>query len=206
MPRWQNLKNPHEENFIRGYGVYSNVGCAPFPGYFGEIEGFGAQFKRSVRRYYPAPFSFDTQAPSLPSPNNYVDIDPEVKDIFGIPALRIHFEWDSNVLAMLEHSKGAMAELAKAAGAEIWGTGPRPMLGTVTHELGTCRMGNDPKMFVTNRFGQTDDVENLYVCDASVFVAPTDKTTTMPLVAFTLRTCEHIVEKFQRGQHPRGNI
>lgn len=205
MPRWQNLKDPHEENFIRGYCVYSYLGCSTFPGYFNDIEGFGAEFKRSIRRYYPAPYTFDTQAPSLPTPDNYVDIDPEVKDVFGIPALRIHFQWEPNVLAMWEHSKIKMAELAKAAGAEVWGAEPRPKwTGKSNHETGTCRMGNDPKKFYTNRFGQTHDVENLYVCDASVFIFSTDKTTTMPIMTFTLRTCEHMLEKFRRGDHPRG--
>jgi choline dehydrogenase-like flavoprotein len=65
-------------------------------------------------------------------------------------------------------------------------------------------MGNDPNKFVTNAFGQTHDVKNVYICDASVFVFPTDKTTTMPIMAFTLRTCEHMIEKFRLGEHQRG--
>src|SRR2546426_11508574 len=105
MPRWQNLKNPHEEKFIRGYGVYSYGGCSEFAWYHKHIEGFGAQFKRKIKKYYPTPWTSDIQAPSLPSPDNYLDIDPEVKDIFGIPALRVHFHWGPNELAMWEHAK-----------------------------------------------------------------------------------------------------
>jgi choline dehydrogenase-like flavoprotein len=56
-------------------------------------------------------------------------------------------------------------------------------------------MGNDPKQFVTNRFGQTHDVDNLYVCDASVFLNCTDKPTTLPILAFALRTSEYIVQR-----------
>jgi choline dehydrogenase-like flavoprotein len=62
-------------------------------------------------------------------------------------------------------------------------------------------MGNDPKSFVTNRFGQTHDVPNLYVCDASVFLNCTDKTTTISILAFTLRTSEHLIENFRRDEH-----
>ncbi|MGH9328295.1 MAG: GMC oxidoreductase [Terriglobia bacterium] len=207
MPRWQNLKNPHEETFIRGYCVYSSVGCDQFPWYAREIEGFGVDFKRSIKHYYPAPFSFATQAPSLPNPDNFLDIDPQVKDIFGIPALRIHFHWEPNVLAMWEHSKQVMAELVKSAGGEVWGVEQQPKWsGKSNHEFGPCRMGNDPKKFYTNAFGQSHDVRNLYICDASVFVFPGDKTTTMPIVAFTLRTCDHIIQKFRRGDHRRGNV
>src|SRR4029077_9793665 len=93
MPRWQNLSNPHEEEFIRGYSLYSAGGCEEFPTYYSHLEGFGRDFKRNLKRYYPTPMSFMIQAPTLPSPANYVDIDPEVRDVFGIPALRFHFEW-----------------------------------------------------------------------------------------------------------------
>jgi len=63
-------------------------------------------------------------------------------------------------------------------------------------------MGNDPKKFVTNRFCQAHDVSNLYVCDASVFLNCTDKTTTISILAFSLRTSEHLIENFRRGEHP----
>jgi choline dehydrogenase-like flavoprotein len=63
-------------------------------------------------------------------------------------------------------------------------------------------MGNDPKNFVTNRFGQTHDVPNLYVSDASVFLNCTDKTTTLSILAFSLRTSEHILQQFKAGGHP----
>ena len=76
MPRWQNLKNPRQEKFIRGYSVYTGGGCGEFPGYYGRIEGFGSKFKRDIKRYYPATIGALIQAPSLPSSTNYVDVDP----------------------------------------------------------------------------------------------------------------------------------
>ena len=88
MPRWQNLKNPREEKFIRGYSVYLGGGCGEFPGHYNQIEGFGSEFKRNIKRYYPAVISSYIQAPCLPSPTNFVDIDPDKSDLFGIPQLR----------------------------------------------------------------------------------------------------------------------
>lgn len=200
MPRWQNLKNPHEEKFIRGYSVYAGGGCGEFPWYYSRLEGFGSQLKRDIKRYYRTPVGFTIQAPSLPSPTNYVDIDPEVKDAYGIPAVRIHFQWGPNELMMWEHSKRACAEVLEAAEGELWGAGEHPEPpGYSLHETGLCRMGNDPRKFVTNRFGQCHDVGNLYVCDASVFPFCTDKTTTLSILTFALRTCEHLVENFRRG-------
>ncbi|HSU61137.1 MAG TPA: GMC family oxidoreductase [Bryobacteraceae bacterium] len=199
MPRWQNLNNPHEEQFIRGYSVYPDGGCSEFPWYFDEIEGFGREFKREIKRRYPTPVSFYIQAPAQRSDLNYVDIDPVVKDKYGIPAARLHFQWDKNTLLMWEHGKHACEKLLRASGGEYTGHGEPQMPGYSLHETGTLRMGNDPRKFVTNRFGQTHDVPNLYVCDASVFLNCTDKTTTISILAFSLRTSEYLIENLKRG-------
>ena len=202
MPRWQNLKDPHEEKFIRGYSVYPDGGCTEFPWFANDLDGFGSSFKREIKRRYPSPVSFGIQAPSLRSDTNFVDLDPEVKDPYGIPVARMHFEWDENVLKMWEHSKQVCAEVLRAAGGVLESSGQDPEIpGWSLHETGTCRMGNDPKNFVTNRFGQAHDVPNLYACDASVFLNCTDKTTTISILAFSLRTSEHLIENFRRGEH-----
>jgi choline dehydrogenase-like flavoprotein len=200
MPRWQNLANPREEKFIRGYSVYPDGGCSEFPWYFDTIPGFGTDFKREIKRRYPTPVSFYIQAPTQRSDSNYVDIDPAVKDIYGIPAARLHFQWDHNTLLMWEHGKQKCEELLHAAGAEYQGAAQAPDTpGTSLHETGTLRMGNDPRNFVTNRFGQTHDVPNLYICDASVFPNCTDKTTTLSILAFSLRTSEYLVDQMRHA-------
>src|SRR5467141_585033 len=164
----------------------------------------GSAYKREVKRRYPTPVGFTIQAPSLRMDSNFVDIDPEAKDSYGIPKVRIHFQWDENVLKMWEHSKEVCAEIIRKAGGVYEGSANEPLIpGWSLHETGTCRMGNDPKHAVTNGVGQTHDVENLYVCDASVFLSCTDKTTTISIMAFTLRACEHMIENFRRGDHQR---
>ena len=115
MPRWQNLKSVREETFIRGYSVYPDGGCSEFPSYYHRIEGFGSSFKREIKRRYPTPVSLTVQAPTLPSGKNFVDIDPEGKDSFGIPMARIHFEWGDNELKMFRHAKQVSAEVFHAA-------------------------------------------------------------------------------------------
>jgi choline dehydrogenase-like flavoprotein len=200
MPRWQNLKHPREEKYVRGYAVYPDGGCWEFPAYYDGIEGFGSSFKREMKRRYPAPVSLMTQIPTLPSAKNYVDIDPEAKDSYGIPKLRIHFHRGENELKMWEHAKQACAEVMRSAGGVLEYVADEPeMPGYSQHEIGTCRMGNDPTKFVTNRFGQTHEVPNLYVGDASVFVNSTDKPPVLSILAFSLRTSEHLVEQIRRG-------
>ena len=200
MPRWQNLESPHLEEFIRGYSLYPTGGCAEFPSYHSELEGFGRQLKRDLKRYYPTPVSFYCQIPSLPSSTNYVDLDPLVKDAYGIPVVRVHFQWGANELMMWEHAKQVTSEVIRASGGEQWGAGAAPYTpGWSLHETGTLRMGNDPRGFVTNRFAQTHDVKNLFVCDASVFLGCSDKTTTLSILAFSLRSSEFLVEQFRSG-------
>jgi choline dehydrogenase-like flavoprotein len=200
MPRWQNLNDPHEEEFVRGYSIYPTGGCGEFPWYAENLEGFGSDLKRNVKRYYPTPVAFYCQIPSLASATNYVDIDPEVKDIYGIPAARLHFQWGPNEILMWEHARQVTRDVIKASGGEFWGAGDKPHTpGYSLHETGTCRMGEDPRSFVTNRYGQTHDVPNLYVGDASVFLNCSDKTTTLSILAFTLRSSEHLVENLRGG-------
>ncbi len=200
MPRWQNLGGAPREKFIRGYSIYPTGGCGEFPWYEKEIEGFGSQLKRDIKRYYPTPVSFYCQIPSLPRRTNRVEIDPEVKDAYGIPVVRVHFQWGPNELLMWEHAKRVTADVIKASGAEVWGAGKEPYTpGWSLHETGTLRMGNDPKHFVTNRFGQTHDVPNLFACDASVFLGCSDKTTTLSILAFSLRTSEYLIERLRTG-------
>ncbi|MBV8891760.1 MAG: GMC family oxidoreductase [Acidobacteria bacterium] len=204
MPRWQNLNHPQEEKFVRGYSVYPDGGCWEFPIYYDQIEGFGSSFKREMKRRYPTPVTFMTQIPSLPSASNFVDIDPVASDSFAIPKIRIHFKWGDNELQMWKHAKKACADVLESAGGILESAADEPETpGYSQHEVGTCRMGNDPKSSVTNRFGQTHDVANLFVCDSSVFANCTDKTPLLSILAFSLRTSEYIMEQFRRETLPR---
>jgi choline dehydrogenase-like flavoprotein len=128
MPRWENLNNPREEKFVRGYSVYPGGGCTEFPWYASQAEGFGSDYKRAVKRRYPTPVSFTVQAPTLPLASNYVDLDPDVKHKYGIPVARIHFQWSENELKMWEHSKQVCADLIRAAGGEFESSAKEPLM------------------------------------------------------------------------------
>jgi choline dehydrogenase-like flavoprotein len=199
LPRWQNLKKPREENFVRGYAMYVGGGCGNFPSFHDRLEGFGSKFKKEIREIYPTPISFYTQAPSLPSPGNFIDIDPVVKDKYGIPAARFHFQWGKNELNMFKHAIKESKRIFKASGGEIWGTGQPELPGTSLHESGTARMGNDPKKFVTDKWGRAHDAQNLFLADASIFTSSNDKPTTMSIITFSLRGVEKLVAEFKAG-------
>ena len=115
--------------------------------------------------------------------------------------MRVHFQWGANdcYVGAREGHDGRRDQ--GVAAAEIWGAGKEPYTpGWSLHETGTLRMGNDPKRFVTNRFGQTHDVKNLFVSDASLFLGCSDKTTTLSILAFSLRGSEYLAEQMRTGE------
>ena len=117
MPRWQNLKNPREEKFIRGYAVYVGGGCGEFPGHYSQLEGFGAEYKRNIKRYYPSAIGSLHQAPTLPSPTNYVDIDPR-KRIFLESRNCASISVGRKRTIDVEHSKQMMIDFSRLLGAK----------------------------------------------------------------------------------------
>ena len=104
----------------------------------------------------------------LPRYENAVSIDPEVKDKWGIPVLRFHYKFGDNEKKMAADMADTAQEMFEAAGIEVVSV-DREILteGWSIHELGTARMGNDPKTSVLNQFQQSHDVKNLFVVDGA---------------------------------------
>jgi choline dehydrogenase-like flavoprotein len=125
-----------------------------------------------------------------------VDLDPVVKDAWGIPALRFHYRFGENELAMAKDMTDTAEEMLKAAGCEDISVTNEPLPeGWSIHELGTARMGTDPKKSVTNSFGQTHDVKNLFVVDGSIFVSAGCQNPTWTILALSWRASDYIVEQ-----------
>jgi choline dehydrogenase-like flavoprotein len=195
IARFRNIKDKHPD-FVRGYGFQGVSGCASFPGYAGEVPGFGASFKARVRELYPTPIGIGAFGEVLARYENQVDIDPDVKDAWGVPALRFHYSFAENERAMAKDMADTSEEMLKAAGAEDIRVNREILCeGWSIHELGTARMGTDPKTSVTNAFGQTHDVKNLFIVDGSTFVSAGCQNPTWTILALAWRACDHIVEQ-----------
>jgi choline dehydrogenase-like flavoprotein len=108
----------------------------------------------------------------LPRWENFVEIDPSVRDIYGIPILKIHMADGKNDQEMIKDIGASAGEILEAAGAKNIETFARPSAPRCAlHEGGIARMGSDPKKSVLNQFQQTHNVENLFVMDASSFTS-----------------------------------
>lgn len=136
----------------------------------------------------------------LENPNNFVDIDPAMKDAWGIPAARIQLTHGPNQEAMLRDMIRRGSELIEAAGGKLISRSASTSIpGAAIHEQGTCRMGNDPKKFVTNRWGQCHDVPNLIIADGSLHCASGITNPTLTILALTMRNANHLAEEVRKG-------
>jgi choline dehydrogenase-like flavoprotein len=135
-------------------------------------------------------------AEGLPSDDNAVTLDPEVKDGRGLPAARVTYEWTANDRALVAAARDTAVRMMEASGARKVRVG----LQYAAHAMGSCRMGGDPRASVVNEFGQAHDVGNLFVCDTSVFVTSSGVNPTLTAMALARRSADHIAAAARRGE------
>ena len=171
-----------------------------FPSHALDTPGFGAGFKKTVRDYAGAFISMGGFGEVLPRYESYVELDPETKDRWGIPVLRFHYRFGDNERKMAEDMVATAREMLEAAGIEVVGV-DREILteGWSIHELGTARMGSDPKTSVLNQFQQSHDVRNLFVVDGSSHVSASCQNPTWTIMALAWRSCEYLADQFKKG-------
>jgi glucoside 3-dehydrogenase (cytochrome c) catalytic subunit len=201
IPRFRNLdKATKQAKFIRGYGFEGGSAIGSFPGVARRIEGFGSEFKRQVRRWHVTTVGLTTRANMLSRFENYVEIDPDgVVDAWGIPVLRVHIQHSDNEREMGRDAAEMAESILREAGAEEINVSRQMTLpGRIIHELGTARMGNDPKSSVLNKFNQMHDVKNVFVTDGAAFVGAANQNPTLTILALTIRACEYMVEELKQ--------
>jgi choline dehydrogenase-like flavoprotein len=200
IPRFRNL-NGAKSDFIRGYGFEGGSGTGMIPGTAYDTPGFGAEYKKNVRDYAGAMIEMGGFGEVLARYENYVDLDPELKDPWGVPALRFHYKFGDNEMKMVKDMAAAAREMFEAAGFVITSTSDKPETeGWSIHELGTSRMGNDPKKSVVNQFQQAHDVKNLLVVDGSTHVCASAQNPTWTIMALCWRSCDHLADQMKRGE------
>ncbi|HWZ75856.1 MAG TPA: GMC family oxidoreductase [Candidatus Sulfotelmatobacter sp.] len=198
-PRFRNVKSKHSD-FLRGYGFQ---GGAHRDGWNRGITqpGFGADFKKSLSKPGPWRFSFGGFGECLPNHNNYVELDKAKVDAWGIPTLKIHCGWSENELALRKDMAISAAEmLAAVGGREIEPFERNDPPGFAIHEMGTARMGRDPKTSILNSFNQAHDVKNLFITDGSAMVSSSCVNPSLTYMALTARACDYAVRQMKKGE------
>jgi choline dehydrogenase-like flavoprotein len=165
-----------------------------------EVPRWGVGFTRALRDYYTRSVEVAGHTTSLAVESNNVTLDPGVKDRWGRPALRVTYRDHDHDLQIMQFFLDRSVELLEAAGArEIWSNPVRPQtLGA--HLLGTCRMGDDPRESVVDRYHRTHDVPNLFLCDGGSMVTSGRGQPTMTIQALAFRAGEHIARFARNGE------
>ncbi len=199
LSRFRNVTRPHP-GFLRGY-AFQGGGSRSGWGRGSSTVGIGAAFKASLKEPGPWRFGFYGFGECLPNPENYVELDPEVKDKWGIPALRIHCRWRENERAMLQDMAVTAAEMLEAAGAtDVKSYVEDNPPGLTIHEMGTARMGRDPATSVLNAHNQAHDVKNLFVTDGACMASSANQNPSITYMALTARAADYAVAGLTRGE------
>jgi len=194
IPRFRNIKEKETNGFIRGYGYQGGSS----PSFSMGAPGFGASYKDAVRKGFWG-INISLWGECLARKENYVEIDKNKVDAWGIPALRISADWSDNEKKLWHDGREQAVEMLKAAGAaNVNMTGQFSIPGFCIHETGTARMGNDPKTSVLNKYTQAHDVENIFVTDGAAWVSSGCQNPTLTMMAITVRACDYILREYSK--------
>ena len=199
VARFRNVTDKHPK-FVRGYGFQGGGSRAHWERGARE-KGFGAAFKNSLLRDLgPWHVWMGGWAECLPRPDNYCTLDPTLKDKWGVPALHIQCTFGPNERELLKDMQVTAAEILEAAGAKDIRTFNEELApGLCIHEMGTARMGRDPRTSVLNGWNQAHDAPNVFVTDGACMTSSGNQNPSMTYMALTARACDYAVEQLKRG-------
>jgi choline dehydrogenase-like flavoprotein len=201
IPKYVNAGAANQnKNFLRGY-YFAGDGRQQLYEQAFSTPGFGREWRDKVRGHIPYSFSVYAQGECLPRYDNYVALDPDKKDAWGIPVLHIHASYGENELAMAKAMRDHLGEIMDELKLEERQP-PRDELnifGKNIHECGTARMGRDPKTSVLNAYNQVHDVKNLFVTDGACFVTQGCSEPTLTIMAISARAGDYIADELRKG-------
>lgn len=168
-------------------------------------RGYGNGLREDVKKFYGAFIHMAGRGESIARIENYCEIDPHTVDDFGIPVLRFNYQWSDFERNQARHMQDTFEEIGLNMGGIPLGEKPgrdrdygleNP--GAIIHEVGTTRMGSDPKTSVVNEFERLHDVDNVFVVDGGPFVSQADKNPTLTILALAWRTSDYIIQEFKK--------
>jgi len=199
VPRFKNISR-QEKDFVRGYGYQGGGSRDGWTRGIAE-SGFGVSLKNSLRDYGPWKMNLHGFGECLPRPDNYVELDEEKVDAWGIPTLKIHCSFGENEKALLNDMAIEAAEMLAVAGAvQIRTMRADNPPGLAIHEMGTARMGRDPKTSVLNAQNQAHDVKNLFLTDGACMASSSCVNPSLTYMALTARACDYAVSQMKKGE------
>jgi choline dehydrogenase-like flavoprotein len=201
LPRFRNVnEKTKQKDFLRGYG-YQGGGSREGWWRGQSMAGIGVDFKNALRKPGQWRMGIGGFGECLPSHDNYVEINKDKLDAWGIPTLNINCKWGPNEQAMSKDVAIQAAEMLAAAGAKdigVYQDMSSPGLGI--HEMGTARMGRDPKTSVLNAHNQAHDVKNLFMSDGACMTSSACVNPSLTYMALTARACDYAVSQMKKNE------
>ena len=199
IPRFRNVTTRHPD-FARGFAYEVYTGRQGWQERM-EAPGIGAALKDSLTRPGPWWVFMEAYGECLPRRENRVALSRDKKDKWGLPILDIDMAYGDNELRMRKDMEASAVEMLQAAGLQsVTGFNNEPHPGEVIHEMGTARMGHDPKTSVVNRFNQCHDAPNVFITDGACMTSTACQNPSLTYMALTARACAYAVEQMKRGE------
>lgn len=200
IPRFRNVDDRSSmPGFKRGYGYQGRGFRANWQELMRSKKGFGEDFKASLTEPGPWQFWMGAWGETLPYFENAVSLSDE-RDKWGQPLVRISFEYRENEREMRKDAVASAVEMLEKSGfTNVRGFDYSVPGGSAVHEMGTARMGSDPKTSVLNRFNQLHDCKNVFVTDGSCMTSSANQNPSLTYMALTARACHFAVDEMTKG-------
>lgn len=201
MPRFRNYTE-NNPNFLRGYFLMAGAQRDNWDA-VAKQDGFGADFKAAIRKPGPWRFNLSGSGEMLPRYENQVSLHSTLKDKWGMPQLHIDCGLSDNDWKMFEDIADTAAEILEGIGLKDVKKDIRAKRdwhpGLAIHEMGTARMGKDPKTSVLNGWNQAHDVPNLFVTDGASMSSCASQNPSLTYMALTARAADYAVQQLKAG-------
>ncbi|HEU4556048.1 MAG TPA: GMC family oxidoreductase [Chitinophaga sp.] len=197
IPRFRNVNEATKvKDYVRGFGYQGGAGRGRGTG----AEGVGAAFKASQTEPGKWSMGIGSWGECLPYYENKATLNKDKKDKYGLPTLDIDCEFRENELAMRKDMQASAREMLEAAGlTNVRSYDDMPPPGHCIHEMGTARMGHDPKTSVLNRWNQVHAVKNVFITDGSCMASSACQNPSVTYMALTARACDYAVKELKKG-------
>jgi len=200
IPRYRNVKEGEGLNFKRGYNIQGHGERQEWIDRSATLTGFGEDFKAELTTPGPWKVWMAGWGECLPDFRNKVALDSQLKDPYGLPLIKIDFEFGDNEHKMMDDIKNTSGEMLEKAGfKDINQFNYKSPGGSTVHEMGTARMGNDSKTSVLNKFNQMHDVKNVFITDGSCMTSSACQNPSLTYMALTARACQFAYEELKKG-------
>jgi choline dehydrogenase-like flavoprotein len=198
IPRYQNV-GKDKRGYLRGFGYQGRASRQNFSR-FNNSALLGDELKKAVREAGPWTIGMTAFGEILPYHENHMRLDRTKKDKHGLPMLVVDAVVRENERKMEKDMITDAAEMLEAAGYKnVTVRSDNFNVGNSIHEMGTARMGADPKKSVLNKFNQVHACKNVFVTDGSFMVSSACQNPSLTYMAFTARAANHAVEELKKG-------